>query len=95
MPPVSWPGFERTIPASAVPQTYALDRAAAGIGTLYKTRTLATENFYAFRIFLTITTGFSSRLSNEDCVGYELRLLYNFNEFQSAFRIALYITCSY
>jgi hypothetical protein len=30
MPPV---GFEPTIPASARPQTYALDRAATGIGT--------------------------------------------------------------
>jgi hypothetical protein len=29
MPPV---GFEPTIPASARPQTYALDRAATGIG---------------------------------------------------------------
>jgi hypothetical protein len=29
MPPV---GFERTIPAGARPQTYALDRAATGIG---------------------------------------------------------------
>jgi hypothetical protein len=31
MPPV---GFEPTIPASARPQTYALDRAATGIGQL-------------------------------------------------------------
>jgi hypothetical protein len=29
MPPV---GFERTIPANFRPQTYALDRAATGIG---------------------------------------------------------------
>jgi hypothetical protein len=32
MPPV---GFEPMIPASARPQTYALDRAAAGIGAEY------------------------------------------------------------
>jgi hypothetical protein len=32
MPPV---GFEATIPASARPQTYALDRAATGIGNNY------------------------------------------------------------
>jgi hypothetical protein len=32
MPPV---GFELTIPASARPQTYALDRAVTGIGTKY------------------------------------------------------------
>jgi hypothetical protein len=34
MPPV---GFKPTIPASARPQTYALDRAATGIGELNKT----------------------------------------------------------
>jgi hypothetical protein len=34
MPPV---GFEPMIPASARPQTYALDRAATGIGTFYYT----------------------------------------------------------
>jgi hypothetical protein len=34
MPPV---GFEPTIPASARPQTYALDRAATGIGFDYGT----------------------------------------------------------
>jgi hypothetical protein len=28
-------GFEPAIPASAGPQTYALDRAATGIGTCY------------------------------------------------------------
>jgi hypothetical protein len=28
-------GFEPTIPASARPQTYALDRAATGIGNIY------------------------------------------------------------
>jgi hypothetical protein len=33
MPPV---GFEPAIPASAGPQTYALDRAATGIGTMGK-----------------------------------------------------------
>jgi hypothetical protein len=32
MPPV---GFELTIPASVPPQTYALDRAATGIGNTY------------------------------------------------------------
>jgi hypothetical protein len=32
MPPV---GFEPTIPASARPQTYALDRAATGIGITF------------------------------------------------------------
>jgi hypothetical protein len=35
MPPV---GFEPTIPAGAWPQTYALDRAATGIGLLYVTQ---------------------------------------------------------
>jgi hypothetical protein len=33
MPPV---GFETTIPATALPQTYALDRAATGIGVFEK-----------------------------------------------------------
>jgi hypothetical protein len=35
MPPV---GFEATIPASARPQTYALDHAATGIGASMKSR---------------------------------------------------------
>jgi hypothetical protein len=42
MPPV---GFEPTIPASAWPQTYALDRAGTGIGvSIYRGGNLANDN---------------------------------------------------
>ena len=43
MPPV---GFEPTISVGERPQTYALDRAATGIGTTTTTTTTTTHNNY-------------------------------------------------
>jgi hypothetical protein len=49
MPPV---GFDPTIPANALPQTYALDRAATGIGPFegsfskFAWKTLKTESVF-------------------------------------------------
>ena len=66
MPPV---GFEPTTPAGERPQTYALDRAVAGIGECWIRKYLSTGNkfiFFILRIYFhTFSRGGSVFLSQD------------------------------
>ena len=60
MPPA---GFEPAIPASEQPQTYALDRAATGLGKLYTFSSLTSSFHIMYPYNLQLTSKCASPLS--------------------------------